>query len=296
MRIAGSSVFGRAAQTNAVPLLFVLLWSSGFVGARLGLPDAPPFHFLAMRFGLVVLILMPVMLARLGRLPRQPRMLLHLAVVGVLVHGVYLGGVFLAISMGLGAGTSALIVSLQPLLVGALAGRILGEKVAAAQWLGLALGLLGCALVVAPHVVPGSMATIGLCLLSLGAITAGTLYQKRFCTGVDLQAATIVQFGAAFLAVLPLALIEPSRIHATPAFVFALAWLVLVLSVGAVSLLLFLIRQGDASRVSSLFFLVPPVTALMAYGLFDEELSRLQLVGMVVAVLGVAMVNRARTA
>jgi drug/metabolite transporter (DMT)-like permease len=229
--------------------------------------------------------------------PRSWAAIGHLAVAGGLLHGVYLGGVFASISLGVPAGVSALIVGIQPLLTAAAAGPLLGERVSAQQWIGLLLGLIGVALVVweklGQHLgTPFGMALSGLALLG---ITAGTLYQKRFCGGMDLRTGNVVQFvAAAALMAVSAALFETMQVQWTGEFVFALGWLCLVLSIGAISLLYLLIRRGAASRVASLFYMVPPVTALMAYPLFGETLNAAALAGMVLVVIGVALVNAGR--
>jgi drug/metabolite transporter (DMT)-like permease len=282
-------------QEVGVPALFVVLWSTGFLGARLGLPHAGPLTFLALRFGLAAGLLALVALATRAPWPRRPAEIGHYAAAGLLVHAVYLGGVFVGISLGVEAGVSALIVGLQPLLTAALAGTLLGERVAPRQWAGLGLGLLGVALVLARKLGQGPGDALGAlaCVVALLGITAGTLYQKRFCAGMDLRTGGVVQFAAAGLATaLPALLFEDNRIDWTGGFVSALLWLVLVLSLGAVSLLYVLIRRGAASRVASLFFLVPPCTALIAWPLFGETLGLLALVGMALTAAGVALASR----
>ena len=285
-------------QDAGVPALFVVLWSTGFLGARLGLPHAGPLTFLALRYGLAAGLLVLVALAMRAPWPRRPAEVGHCAVAGLLVHGVYLGGVFVGISLGVEAGVSALIVGLQPLLTAALAGALLGERVAPRQWAGLGLGLLGVALVLARKLGQGAGDALGglACVAALLGITAGTLYQKRFCAGMDLRSGSVVQFAAAGLATAPLALLfEDTRIAWGGEFVFALLWLVLVLSLGAVSLLYVLIRRGAAAQVASLFFLVPPCTALIAWPLFGETLGPVALVGMALTAAGVALASRGAT-
>jgi drug/metabolite transporter (DMT)-like permease len=282
-------------QGIGVPALFVVLWSTGFIGARLGLPHAGPLTFLALRYGLAAGLLVLVALATRAPWPRRPAEIGHYAVAGLLVHGVYLGGVFVGISLGVEAGVSALIVGLQPLLTAALAGTLLGERVAPRQWAGLGLGLLGVALVLARKLGQGPGDALGglACVAALLGITAGTFYQKRYCAGMDLRSGGAVQFAAAALATaLPALLFEDTHIDWTAEFAFALLWLVLVLSLGAVSLLYVLIRRGAASRVSGLFFLVPPCTALIAWPLFGETLGLVALLGMALTVAGVAMATR----
>ena len=284
-------------QRAGVPALFVLLWSTGFIGARFGLPHAGPLTFLALRYGLAVGLLVLAALATGAPWPRRPAEIGHYAVAGLLVHGAYLGGVFVGISLGVEAGVSALIVGLQPLLTAALARVFLGERVAPRQWVGLGLGLLGMALVLARKLGQGPGDAWGglACVGALLSITAGTLYQKRFCAGMDLRTGSVVQFTAAGLVTAPLALLfEGFRVEWTGEFVFALLWLVLVLSLGAVSLLYVLIRRGAAAQVASLFFLVPPCTALIAWPLFGETLSPLALLGMALTAAGVALAGRPR--
>lgn len=289
MRIAPSLANG------AVPALFVLLWSTGFIGARLGLPYAGPLTFLTLRFVMAAGLLGLAALAMRAPWPRGLTEVGHYAVAGLLVHGVYLGGVFLGISLGIEAGLSALIVSLQPLLVAALAGLLLRERVSARQWAGLVLGVTGVVFVLGEKLGRGPGEALGslACLAALFGITAGTLYQKRFCSGMDLRTGTAIQFVAAGLVTGPLALLlEGGRVVWTGEFVCALLWLVLVLSLGAVSLLYVLIRKGAAASVSSLFFLVPPCTALIAWPLFGERLGSAALFGVALTVAGVMLAAR----
>jgi drug/metabolite transporter (DMT)-like permease len=275
------------------PALFVVLWSTGFIGAKLGLPYAEPFTFLAIR-----LVIASVLLALVGLLmgapwPRGAQLLVHTAVAGLLVHAGYLGGVFFAIEHGLSAGAVSIVVAVQPLLTAALAGRLLGERVGPRQWLGLALGLIGVLLVVWSKLSgEGSAVAVAAALVALISITAGTLYQKRYCPASDIRTAGAVQYAVSALVLLIVAIFtETMQIQWTGEFVFALAWLVLVLSVGAVGLLFGLIRRGAASRVASLFYLAPPLTAVFGYLLFGETLDPLALLGLAVVVVGVALVN-----
>ena len=223
--------------------------------------------------------------------------MLHYAVAGLLVHALYLGGVFVGISLGVEDGVSAMIVSVQPLLVAAFAGLALAERVTPRQWAGLALGLLGVVLILARKLGHGLGDVLGVlaCVAALLGMTAGTLYQKRHCAGMDLRTGNVVQFGASAAAtgLLALALEDVRDVAWTGEFAFALAWLVFVLSLGAISLLYLLIRRGAASRVASLFFLVPPCTALIAWPLFGERLGPVELLGMGLAVAGVALASRA---
>ena len=276
------------------PFLFVFLWSTGFIGAKLGLPYAEPLSFLLTRYGLVIALMTVIALVTRAPWPQDAAQWLHIGVSGVLVHAVYLGGVFVAIKHGLPAGIAALIVGMQPLLTGLGAGWLLGDRVTARQWTGLALGFAGVALVVSrgfgsgapgPMLIPAVVALLG--------ITAGTLYQKRFCASFDLRTGSVIQFvPAALLTAGAVALFEGYRIEWTGEFVFALGWLALVLSVGAISLLNLLIRSGSAVNVASLFYLTPPTTALIAWAVFGERLTWTAATGMVVAVAGVYLVAR----
>lgn len=276
------------------PGLFVLLWSSGFIGAKYGLPYAGPATFLALRFLLVIALMLVIAVVTRARWPAL-RQAAHLAVVGVFVQAGYLGGVFSSIHLGMSAGVSSLIVGLQPVLTAFGAATMLGERLAGRQWLGLALGLAGVALVVGDKAsLAGlSWASVGMSVLALLSITLGTLYQKRFAGAFDLRTGGVVQFIAALAVMAPFALlVEHSPVRWTGEFVFALVWLVVVLSIGAISLLAVIIRRGAATKVASLFYLVPPVTALIAYFVFGEILSPSALAGMALAVVGVALVVR----
>lgn len=278
---------------QSMPGLFVLLWSTGFVSAKFGLPYAEPLTFLLLRFALVVALMLPLALAMRAVWPQTLAQVGHVAVVGVLMQGGYLGGVFCSIHLGMSAGVSALIVGVQPILTAFASAPLFGERLRARQWAGLALGFGGVLLVVTSRSALTGItpATLALSLLALASITAGTLYQKRYCGAVDLRTGSVIQFCAAGVLVLPLALaFETMRVHWTGELIFALVWLVLVLSIGAISLLYILIRKGAATRVTSLFYLVPPTTALMAYAMFGETLNAAALAGMVLAAAGVALV------
>jgi drug/metabolite transporter (DMT)-like permease len=277
-----------------MPAVFVILWASGFVGAKYGLPSAPPASFLLWRFLLVLAVLVPMALLARAPWPSSRRQLAHLAVVGVLVQAGYLGGVFHAIDHGISAGLVALIVGLQPVLTAVLAGVFLRERVRAVQWVGLVLGLIGAALVV-EHRLSVDGLTLGAFLLSLVALfsmTLGTLYQKRFCPQFDLRTGAIVQFAAATLIMVPLALQETRPVLWTPVFIAAMLWLVVALSIVAIALLALLVRRGATTKVASLFYLVPPTTALMAFAAFGERLTGLALIGMALTAMGVALVVR----
>jgi drug/metabolite transporter (DMT)-like permease len=276
------------------PALFVLLWSTGFIGARLGLPYIEPLTFLAVRMGFVVVIMAAIALAGGARWPYANEVG-HSLVAGSLVHGLGLGGVFIAISQGVPAGISALIVGLQPIVTSTLANRFMGEKVTPLQWIGLALGLFGVLLVLHDRsiVLAGSVLGWIANFLSLIGLTLGTLYQKRYCGGIDWRAGNLIQYiGAGVLFTLGAFAFETREIHWTGELIFAMAWLVLVLSIAAVGLLYWLIRRSTATGFASLFYLVPIVTAFFAYILFDERLDSISILGMVICAGGVALVNR----
>ena len=274
---------------------FVCLWSTGFIGGRLGTPHADPLTFLLIRFAIASLLLAGLAALAGVKWPRG-KAALHLAVSGLLVHGAYLGGVFVALSLGVSAGLVALIVGLQPLLTGAASGWLLGVAVRPLQWAGLALGLVGVLLVLWEKLAAQAGVPplgVALAVFALLAITFGTLYQKRFVVPSDLRSATAWQYLVCTLvygAIVPW--LEPMRVDWTPEFIFALAWLVLVLSVGAILLFFTLIQRGSAAGVASLMYLVPPLTALVAWGLFGEHLGPLALLGMAVTAAAVALVNR----
>jgi drug/metabolite transporter (DMT)-like permease len=279
------------------PALFVLLWSTGFVGAKYVLPDTEPFTFLLVRLALAGALLAALAAATRSAWPATPAAWRHAAVAGLLLHAGYLGGVFWAIDRGVPAGVSAVVVSLQPVITAILVLVLLGERVGRRAWLGLVLGLAGVALVVLPGTLgeAGSVALpaagVAACLVALASGTAGALYQKRHGDEIPLLAGTAVQYAActAVFAVLAPAT-EELRMRTTTELVLGAAWLVLALSVGAILLLLTLLRRGSATRVTSLYYLVPPATALEAWLLLDERLGAVELAGMVVAVAGVALV------
>ena len=278
---------------QAMPGLFVVLWSTGFVSAKFGLPYAEPLTFLLLRFALVVALMLPLALTMRAAWPATLAQAGHVAVVGVLMQGGYLGGVFCSIHLGMSAGVSALIVGIQPILTAFASAPLFGERLRARQWAGLVLGFGGVLLVVLGRTTLSGItpATLVLAVLALLSITAGTLYQKRYCGAVDLRTGSVIQFCAAAVVVLPLALaFETMRVRWSGEFIFTLAWLVLVLSIGAISVLYILIRRGAATKVASLFYLVPPVTALLAYAIFGETLSVAAMAGMALAAIGVALV------
>ena len=285
---------------SLTPLLFVFLWSTGFIGAKFGLPYASPLSFLLVRYVLVIGLMLGIALLCRAPWPKNRRQWLHIGVSGILLHGIYLGGVFTAIGHGLPAGIASLIVGLQPILTAVGAGLWLGDKVGRWQWLGLLMGLTGATLVLSGKIVwtagIGSLPLAPMLIpivAALAGITVGTLYQKRFCPHFDLCSGAVIQFTpAALLTIFCLVLWEDFRVEWSGEFIFALLWLVAVLSIGAISLLNVLIRSGSAVNVASLFFLTPPTTALIAWAMFDETLTGIALLGMVIAVAGVYLSRR----
>jgi drug/metabolite transporter (DMT)-like permease len=283
--------------TRIAPGMFVLLWATGFIGARYAMPWTGPFLFLFARFAITFAILAAIILFSHRNFP-DFNTSINAMFTGCLIHGVYLGGVFWAIKNGMPAGLSALIVGLQPIITAILAGIFLGEKVSPRQWAGLAAGLVGVTLVLAPawmHLTGRvTLATIFASAIAVIAMSAGTIWQKRFLVNAALLPATAMQFlGAAVFVGILSALIETPAVVWSAELVFAMAWLVLVLSIGAIFLLMVLIREGEVTRVASLFYLVPGVTALLAWLLFSETLSPTQVTGMVIAAGGVAVATRA---
>lgn len=284
-----------ATLLSPTPLFFVFLWSSGFIVAKFGLPYAPPLTFIALRFLCVLAILVPVVLVL--RAPWPHGKVLQIALAGVLVHAGYLAGVWCAIKLGMPAGLSALIVGMQPILT-AFAAPLIGETVRPRQWLGLLFGIAGVALVVVAKIklVGLSFEAIALCVLALLSITIGTLYQKRRCPQFDLRAGAVIQFAACTAVIVPLAIMfegmgpDFAAVQWTPQFIAALAWSVFGVSIGAIFLLFALIRRSDATQVTSLLYLTPPTTALMAWLMFGEAFNALGMAGMVLAVAGVFFV------
>jgi drug/metabolite transporter (DMT)-like permease len=281
----------------ATPMVFVFLWSTGFIGAKLGLPYIEPMTFLAYRFAICVLLLLPVVIFTKTNWPKRLQDWGHISMSGLLMHGGYLGCVFWSIGLGVPAGTSALIAGIQPLIVAGLAGLLLGEVVSLRQWAGLLTGLAGVFLVVADKLSlgEGTLFGMGLSFIGLLCIAFGTLYQKKYCANMGLKSGNFIQFIIATLYFVMMSfLFEEQTVIWSGELIFAMAWLVLVLSLGAVTLLYLLLRKGAASSVSSLFFLVPPSTAIVAFILFDETLGGYSALGMALAVAGVALVNLKR--
>lgn len=279
---------------NYYPLFFVFLWSTGFIGAKYGLPYAEPLTFLLLRYCAVIVLMSAFATLAKAKWETKPSKIFHLAVAGSLIHGCYLGGVFVAISLGLSAGVVSLIVGMQPLLTALLAPLVVGERMRPIQWVGLLLGLVGVTLVLSQRIHSGfGLHGLYWALGALLGITVGTLYQKKHCAHFDWRTGAVMQFIGAAAVTFPVALlIEHFHVEWTGHFVFALSWLVLVLSLGAVTLLNTLIRSGTAVNVASLFYLVPPATALIAWLMFNESFTLIQTLGLVVAVTGVALARR----
>ncbi|HEX5786271.1 MAG TPA: DMT family transporter [Burkholderiaceae bacterium] len=281
-----------------MPVVFVLIWSTGFIVARYGMPHAPPLSFLAVRYALSVLCFGVWVVVAGVAWPRTRGQWLHLAVTGVLMHAGYLGGVWAAVKAGMGSGLTALIVGVQPVLT-ALWLSAAGTRVSARQWAGLGLGFVGLVLVVSRKFAqggPGDTATwlnLSYAVGALVCITAGTLYQKRHVTPCDVRSANAVQLVAALVVTLPLALLETEPMVWHPELVGAMAWSVFGLTLGGSSLLYLLIQRGAAATVSSLMYLVPPCTALIAWVLFGEPITPLTVLGIAVTALGVGLVVRA---
>ena len=282
----------------ATPAVFVLIWSTGFIVARYGMPHAPPFKFLALRYALSIVCFLAWISWSRPPWPRKGSQWRHLAITGVLMHALYLGGVWAAVKAGMGSGVSALIVGLQPVLT-AIWVSSTGARVSGRQWLGLAFGFTGLLLVVSRKFGQGGAAdhvdlvNLLFAVAALLSITAGTLYQKRFVAPCDVRTANVVQLGAALLATLPLALFESEGMRWNAEFAGAMAWSVLALTLGGSSLLYLLIQRGAATAVTSLFYMVPPCTALMAWLLFAEPITVATLLGTALTAFGVSLVVRA---
>jgi drug/metabolite transporter (DMT)-like permease len=293
-----AAALDRAPLLRAMPAVFVLIWSTGFIVARFGMPHAPPFTFLTLRYALSVLCFLAWIRWAAVAWPRERAQWKHLAVTGILMHAGYLGGVWAAVKAGIGAGTVALLVGLQPVLTAvwltAFSRDSKHHAVSPLQWLGLLLGLGGLALVVWRKLGAGEITPFNLALAvaALLSITTGTLYQKRHVAPCDVRTASAVQLMAALAASLPLALLEHEAVDWHPAFIGAMAWSVLALTLGGSSLLYLLIQRGAATQVTSLLYLVPPCTAVMAWLIFGESLTATMMLGMALTALGVALVVR----
>jgi hypothetical protein len=273
--------------------IFILIWSTGFIIARYGMPYSEPMTFLFLRFAGVVVCMIPVLVWLKPAWP-SGKQILHIAIAGALFQFCYLGGVWVAVKQGMPAGLAALIVGLQPILTAILA-SVVSERVTARQWLGLVLGLVGVALVLFAKIDIDGLtgACIGFAFAGMISITLGTLYQKRFCPSFDLRTGSVIQFStSALLCLMMMFLFETREIQWTVPMIGALLWGILPISIGAMSLWFMLLRRGDATKVSSVMYLTPPTTALMAWLLFDEPLSAPILLGTLITMLGVLIVNQ----
>jgi len=279
---------------RVAPPLFVLIWATGFIVARTVAPHTEPLTFLLVRYALAILVLAVIVSIARVPWPRDGRTWLNSLIAGVLLHGFYLGGVFWAVKNGLPAGITALVAGLQPLVTGLLAMPLLGERVSPRRWLGIGLGFLGAILVILPKLGAGAP-PLALCaaILAMLSITLGTIWQKRTAGTLDMRVNAVIQYIGAALVTAPVVLLtENGRMDMSWPLLFGLAWAVLGLSIGAIGLLLYLIRHGAVTGVATLLYLVPPVAAVMAYLLFGETLSLIQIVGMGCAALGVAVASR----
>lgn len=276
-------------------LLFVTLYGSGFVGAKVGLPYVGPLTFLALRFSVTFVLLVIISMALRAQWPKSWRQVGHIAVSGLLLQAVFSAGVFVALELGVSPAISALIIALQPIVVGLAAGPLLGEKVGLVKWVGLLLGLIGVVFVVCGKAGLTHSYLIGvfMCVIGLAGLAAGNLYQKRFCSHMNIFTGGVIQAAAAAIAMWVLApFFESMHVQWTYAFIFALFWMSVVVSIGALSILYVLIRNGEANKVASLFYLVPVAAGIIQYFVYGEVLSSVELIGMLVVVVGVALVNK----
>ena len=281
-----------SAWLSAAPLAFVLLWSTGFIVAKYAAPHAPPLTFLLYRFAGAIAILLPLIAITKAPWPRGANSWRDVMIVGVLLQATYLGGVWSAIAMGMPAGVSALLVGAQPLFTALLAFTV-NERATRVQWLGLLIGFVGVALVLSDRLTLAGVQPLALAVnfLALAGITAGTLYQKKHATDVDLRTGSLIQFAASFVVLLPFAIATESMVvDFAPEFWLALVWSIVALSLVAITLLLVMIRRGRATEVTSLMYLTPPATAVMAWLMFDEMLGPVAWTGVLVTMAGVALV------
>jgi len=294
-----SSNTSQSSFLTLAPAVFVFLWATGYIGARLGAPYAEPYTFLTYRFAIAFLLILIFAWFVGAKWPGSFKQAGHSFIAGILIHGVYLGGVFHAIDLGMPTGLSAIIIGLQPILTAIASVPLFGERVSSKQWLGISMGFLGLIIIVGaktvsvePQLRSIELLQYGLCVLSLLAITAGTFYQKAFCGNQDLRTGNVFQLLGGTVFVLIMALIlEEGRIEWTGEFIFALAWLIFAMSLGAFSLLMVLIRLGAITKVASLQFLVPPITAIMGYVLFGELMTNFQIFGMALSAVGVGLAS-----
>ena len=274
-------------------IAFIFLWASAFVAAKLGLSDAGPFSMLAIRFVIVSFIFASIVILFRAKWPKRNQ-ILHTGLVGILLHGFYLGGVFFSITKGTAAGTSSLIVSLHPVLTCILATLIIKEEIKVDKWIGIVLGFIGVLIVVWPRL-GGELPLIGFvsCIIALIAISFGTIIQKKYLENMDILGGNTVQavFAAIFFSIL-LIFFEPFKFNPSKELIISMTWLILLVSLGAISILMLIIRRGKMSSTASLFFLAPPVSAILGYLVFKEELNASGIVGFIVACTGVWLVNR----
>ena len=283
--------------TRTAPVLFVLLWSTGFTGIRYGIPYAPPFTFIAIRMAIASVLLALISLAITRRFTHDLSTIGKSALVGVTIHGAYLGGCFYGVKQGMPAGITALICSLQPVLVSIFSSIFFQEKLSPRKWLGLLLGLTGLILVIAPKLSGASgqeLPTVGIIAIFIALLggTSGTLLQKKFGAGVEVLSGTSWQYIATglLLGAMALTFEQGESITWSGSFIFSLVWLIVAISIGAILILYFLLSRSSAASVSSLYYLVPAVTAVEAYFLFDETIGLLTACGTLVTMIGVALV------
>ena len=284
---------------SVLPVLFILMWSSGYVVGKLALPFAGPFTLLFLRFGVAALVLLLVAVLTRAPWPKSRAQFAHLVVVGLLMQALQFGGLYTGLKLGVSAGVSALIVGAMPLCTAFGASVLLHERIGPRQWIGLGAGAFGVILVVLGKGGTIGAGVAGMCaiVLALAGITLGTLYQKRYCAGMDLRSGGCIQLAVAAIAALPLALgVEGWTVVWTPALIFATAWLSVVNSIGAVSLLFLMMRRGEASKVASLFYLIPGTTALMGFAVLNERLGALSIAGFAVTAGAVYLCTRTRQA
>lgn len=276
-----------------IPVIFVFVWSTGFIVARYGMPYSEPMTFLFLRFVGVLLVMVPVALLARVTWPSR-RQCLHIAIAGTMLQAGYLGGVWAAVKLGMSASLVALVMGLQPIFTAWLS-AVVAERVSARQWLGLIAGLVGVGMVVLERLslIGLSLMSLGLAALALASITLGTLYQKRFCPSFDLRVGSTIQFAAAALVCLPVMFaFETREIEWVFPMIGALLWSIFALSIGAISLLFIMIRDGAATKVTSLLYMTPPTTAVMAWFLFDEPITLMTVMGTAVTVVALLLVIR----
>ena len=290
-----TSVKNLTSTRFVLPFLFVVLYGSGFVGAKLGLPHAGPFEFLALRFGIGAVLLTGIALVLRAPWPQLSIDVLHIGIAGLLMIGVFSAGVFYSLVLGVSPAVSALIIALQPIVVALGAGPVLGERTNRRQWFGLMLGVVGVFLVLYNRLLVSDTYVVGVLLsvVALLGLSAGNLYQKKFCAQMNVFTGGVVQCAASLFAMLVGIWVAGTQgIHWTAEFAVALFWMTVIVSIGAVSILYILIRRQQVSQVASIFYLLPVSAAIVSFFLFGQEIDFLMLVGIAVAGLGVAIVHR----